>query len=608
MGALSFLFKKYLAFAFFWIGVFLSARLIFLVANFDNAKHVTFADYLLMLVYGLHMDMSMVGYISAIVGLLFIVSGWISPSVSKKVSRVAVVVLLTLVGIIVVSDCTLFKYWGFRMDATPLMYLKNPSEVYATMSVWQLIMGPLLVVLFVLFWMWIYSRLIYRKAAVEARLPWWSILLISLNIIPIRGGFGIAPMNPGKAYFSKDNFTNQATVNVVFNVFYSLNKLKDTEKAYHFMDDSEAKAIVDSLYRQSGETEYLLKTRRPNVLVVIMESFVSSINHTLGGVQGITPNLDSLMKEGILFSHIYNDGQRSEKGLVSVMSGYPAQTTTSIIKHNAKVLKLPVLPRDFKKLGYKTAYFHGGDIGFANMRTYLMSSSFDYIITQDDFPKNQQQSKWGAQDGFVFNRLLDSINVTKGPFFYSFFTLSSHEPFDVPMKTVIKGNDDISKFANSAYYTDMCLGNFIRQAKKSKWWDNTLIILIADHGRSFFKHDAINDDLRNQIPMVWLGGALNVKGKRVDNIGVQHDLAATLLAQLNMDHSAYKFSRNLLDKQAKSFGMFTFNNGFGYSEAGSVVVFDNVGNRYSLEKNPNDEVKRRGKALFQVYNRHFLNL
>lgn len=608
LTALKFIGRKYLAYALFWIAFFFFARLLFLAINIKNAEGIAASDYLGMVVHGLHMDLSMIGYISVIVGLFFIVSSWIAPRYSPKITSVTTLVLLIIVSCIVISDGVLFRYWGFRMDATPLMYLKTPAEVLATMSLSQIIFAPIAVAAYAVGWWWIYRRYINKKTTVHAKLPWWSFLLISLNIIPIRGGFGISPMNPGKAYFSKDNFTNQATVNVTFNVFYSLNKMKDTEKIYRFMEDKEAKAIVDSMYVQSGETNYILNTQRPNVIVLIMESFVSTITETLGGNKGITPNLDSLMKEGVLFSHIYNDGQRSEKGIVSVLSGYPAQTTTSIIKHNAKVLKLPVLAKDFEKQGYKTAYFHGGDIGFANMRTYLVSSEYDKMITQDDFPKEQQQSKWGAQDGFVFNRMLDSLNREKQPFFYAFFTLSSHEPFDVPMKTVFPGSDDESKFKNAAHYTDRCLGDFIRKAKKSKWWNNTLIVIIADHGRSFGNHSEVFDEKRNRIPMLWLGGALKVNGMKVDKLGVQHDLAATLLSQLKMDTKRYTFSRNLLDKNFKDFGMFTFNNGFGYAEGNSVVVFDNVGNKYSQEINPTEAVKKRGKALFQVYSKHFVEL
>lgn len=579
-----------------------------MAVNFRDTKSIAAADYPGMLIHGLHMDLSMIGYLALLCGLFFVVISWIRPQLAKGVVAGVNLIFIVLLSVVVISDAVLFGYWGFRMDATPLLYLKTPGEAAASLNLAQLILIPLLMVGYGLAWWFIYRKFVNKRTTVDARLPWWSILLISLNIIPIRGGFGISPMNPGKAYFSKDAYTNQATVNVAWNVFYSLNKLKDTDKEYRFMDSKEAEAIVAEMYKQSGETSYILNTPKPNVIVLIMESFVSNITETLGEEKGVTPNLDSLMREGVLFTRIYNDGQRSEKGLVSVLSGYPAQTTTSIIKHNAKVLKLPVLAKDFKANGYSTAYYYGGDIGFANMRTYLISSAYDRYVTQDDFSADQLQSKWGAQDGYVFDRLFNDLKREQGPFFYTFFTSSSHEPFDVPMKTVIKGTDDDSKFKNSAHYTDKCLGEFIRKAKKSSWWNNTLIVIVADHGRSCPSSLKMFDEKRNRIPMLWIGGALKVKGAKIDKLGVQHDLAATLLAQLKMDSKRYTFSRNLLDKNFKDWSMFTFNNGFGYAEGSSVVVYDNVGNVYSQEINPTDEVKKKGKALFQVYNHHFVGL
>lgn len=579
-----------------------------MAVNFRDTKSIAAADYPGMLIHGLHMDLSMIGYLALLCGLFFVVISWIRPQLAKGVVAGVNLIFIVLLSVVVISDAVLFGYWGFRMDATPLLYLKTPGEAAASLNLAQLILIPLLMVGYGLAWWFIYRKFVNKRTTVDARLPWWSILLISLNIIPIRGGFGISPMNPGKAYFSKDAYTNQATVNVAWNVFYSLNKLKDTDKEYRFMDSKEAEAIVAEMYKQSGETSYILNTPKPNVIVLIMESFVSNITETLGEEKGVTPNLDSLMREGVLFTRIYNDGQRSEKGLVSVLSGYPAQTTTSIIKHNAKVLKLPVLAKDFKANGYSTAYYYGGDIGFANMRTYLISSAYDRYVTQDDFSADQLQSKWGAQDGYVFDRLFNDLKSEKGPFFYTFFTSSSHEPFDVPMKTVIPGNDDDSKFKNSAHYTDKCLGEFIRKAKKSSWWNNTLIVIVADHGRSCPSSLKMFDEKRNRIPMLWIGGALKVKGAKIDKLGVQHDLAATLLAQLKMDSKRYTFSRNLLDKNFKDWSMFTFNNGFGYAEGSSVVVYDNVGNVYSQKINPTDEVKKKGKALFQVYNHHFIGL
>jgi phosphoglycerol transferase MdoB-like AlkP superfamily enzyme len=608
LAALKYLFREYLGYLLFWVAFFFASRLLFMAVNFRDTSGVAAADYFGILIHGLHMDFSMIGYLAMLCGLFFIVVSWVTPRLAKRFAAGVTLTFLIILSIVVISDAILFGYWGFRMDSTPLLYLKTPKEAAASLNIVQLISFPIAIGSYVVAWWFIYKKFVNIRTTVEARLPWWSILLIALNIIPIRGGFGISPMNPGKAYFSKNAYTNQATINVVWNVFYSLNKMEDTDREYNFMDIKEAQRIVADMYKQSGETEYILNTPKPNVIVLMMESFASNITETLGKEKGVTPNLDRLMREGVLFTHIYNDGQRSEKGLVSVLSGYPAQTTTSIIKHNAKVLKLPVLAKDFRAKGYSTAYYYGGDIGFANMRTYLISAGYDRYVTQDDFSGDQLQSKWGAQDEFVFNRLFDDLKGEHKPFFYTFFTSSSHEPFDVPMKTVIKGDDEDSKFMNAAHYTDRCLGDFIRKAKKCSWWNNTLIVLVADHGRSCPSSLKMYDEKRNRIPMLWLGGALKVKGVKIDRRGVQHDLAATLLSQLKMNTKPYMFSRNLLDKNFKDWSMFTFNNGFGYAEGNSVVVYDNVGNTYQQEINPTDEVKKKGKALFEVYNHHFVSL
>lgn len=276
LTALKYLFREYLGYLLFWVAFFLTSRLLFLVVNFRDTKGVAAADYFGMLVHGLHMDLSMIGYLVLLCGLFFIIIGWIIPRLAKGVAAGVNLTFLILLSIVVVSDSVLFGYWGFRMDATPLMYLKTPSEAAASLNLAQLILIPLAIAAYVVVWWLIYRKYVNKPTTVEARFPWWSILLISLNIIPIRGGFGISPMNPGKAYFSKDSYTNQATINVAWNVFYSLNKLKDTDREYNFMDIKEAEAIVADMYKQSGETEYILNTPKPNVIVLMMESFMSN--------------------------------------------------------------------------------------------------------------------------------------------------------------------------------------------------------------------------------------------------------------------------------------------------------------------------------------------
>src|SRR5690606_7393298 len=151
---------------------------------------------------------------------------------------------------------------------------------------------------------------------------------------------------------------------------------------------------------------------------------------------------------------IYASGDRTDKGLIAILSGYPAQPQTSIIKFPAKTERLPQLNRFIREMGYRTSFIYGGDIDFANFRSYLNSSGFDHLTTLDDFDDELYTSKWGVHDHHMFKRALEELDTTTAPFFKVILTLSSHEPFDVPIEPLLPGNDAESLFLNSCHYTD----------------------------------------------------------------------------------------------------------------------------------------------------------
>ncbi|MDZ7646461.1 MAG: LTA synthase family protein [Cytophagales bacterium] len=274
----------------------------------------------------------------------------------------------------------------------------------------------------------------------------------------------------------------------------------------------------------------------------------------MDGLPGITPEFNTLTMEGILFENFYSSGDRTDKGLVSLFSGYPAQPRSSIIKYPNKTQHLPYLPKTLEKSGYHTSFVYGGDIGFANMESYLTQAGFAHITDVDDFNSDLDDSKWGVADHYVFEQLLHESDTAVNPFFKVMLSLSSHEPFEVPMETVIKGNDEGSLYLNACYYTDKSLGEFIRVAKSKPWWNNTLIIITADHGHRFPNPQELKEKERFKIPMLWLGGAINQVDLRIKNFGNQTDLANTLFNQLTLPSpSDFLFSRNLMADSVNSF-------------------------------------------------------
>jgi len=409
-------------------------------------------------------------------------------------------------------------------------------------------------------------------------------------------------MNQSSVYFSSDNFANQLAVNVTWNFFSSAVKgIGRHTNPFIAMESAEADAILDKLQPTSEDLLHLVgSNRKPNVLIIIWESLTAKVVASLGGLPGVTPQLDSLARQGVLFTNLYASGDRSPKGIVAVLSGYPAQPTTSIITIPTKTASLPSLPAVFKAKGYYNSFYYGGETEFANIKSYLLQQGFDRIIDHEDFADSVKNSKWGAHDHVVFDRLMSDLDTQRAPFFTTLFTLSSHEPFEVPGKTVIQGQDVEHKFLNSLHYTDTSLGNFIQQARSKPWWDNTLIVILADHGHPLPKTNG-GRSAEFRIPMLWLGGVLEYQGVRVDSLGSQTDVATTLLDQLEFDTSGFRWSNDLLRKGRVPYAFYSFNNGFGWLTPRGTFVYDNVGKREVEIRGTVESTDRTmGKAYLQT--------
>ncbi|TAE04100.1 MAG: LTA synthase family protein [Bacteroidetes bacterium] len=578
----------FLRYFLFWFGYFLLARTIFFLANFTQTSNLLLEDQLLSFLHGSRMDLSMTGYLSLIFGICLAFSSLVKLPF-RKFLDIYTFVLLLISSLLVFADAKLYANWGFRMDSTPLMYIDKPREVIGSAGIGITVFLMILLILFAFLCFWFYKKLVFGNIILE-KTNWKSfmimLILSACLILPIRGSLGVAPMNIGFVYFHANKpFVNHAAINIVWNVCFSV--LNSEEIAYPtgFFEEKQTQKLFSELYPDDSLTENVLKIAKPNIILIILEGYSSKLMQNLGGKSGISNNLERISKEGILFNHIYSNGDRTDKGIVSILSGYPAQPTSSIIKFAKKTQKLPYLSIDLKKNGYNTQFLFGGDINFANMRSYFTNAQFDILSTETDFADSLRNSKWGVHDGFVFDKMLAEIEKTPAPFFKTMLTLSSHEPYDVPMKTAIEGNSEEARFLNSAYYTDQCVGNFIEKAKKTSWWASTWVIILADHGNRHPNESNIYESVKYEIPMIWTGGAINKTDSIVQKYGSQSDLARTILRQLNMENKDFLFSKNLLSPKSLSHAFFTFNNGFGFLSDSSKMVFDNDSQKMMHGKN-----------------------
>lgn len=572
-----------------WVVIFQFFRIIFLAYHYKKALELPSSLWVASASHGLPMDISFAAYILAIPTLLIMFTGQRWDWYRKTLSIYSAVIVF-LITTLTVVDLELFRAWGFRIDATSLHYLETPAEAMASMGaapVWQLFLVLVgLIFLVNRVFQTIIRRIIgaFQRSSHLYTVPVFLIIAGSL-IIPIRGGFQLAPMNESAVFFSDKSFANYAAVNVPWNYMRSvLNESYSNENPFKYSEDSEANQTVADLYKSNGVTEQVIDTvGKKNVLVIIWESFTAKAVGSLDGLKNITPQFDQIAQEGLLFTNIYASGNRSDKGMVAILSGYPAQPTTSIIKIPKKTASLPSLPTIFKNNGWTTSFYYGGETEFANMKSYFLQQGFDRIIDKNEFDSKDMNSKWGAHDHVVFSRLMQDLDRAKQPFFSTMFTLSSHEPFEVPVKTVISGNDPEHLFLNALHYTDESLGAFLREAKTKPWWKNTLVVIIADHGHPL-PETRTDKPSEFHIPMLWLGGALTAAPARVDTLASQTDLAATILNQMHLPSGTFAWSNDIFKKGRHDFAYFAFNNGLGWMRPGGFLVRDNIGGNIT-EKN-----------------------
>lgn len=601
-------FLKYLLkIALFWLLFFAFYRLLFILYNLGYGVDVPLGALAKSFLVGIRLDLSMTGYLLLLISFVQAVMVGVGRQFSYKALQGVQVFFVIAFTTLLMGNINLYAYWGRLLDAEGFSFLKTPWVILASVKWYESLIFMILLV--GLSWgaLWL-NKLWMRPLSPSTKLSRLSsgmaaVMLLFVSafmIIPIRGSFGVAPINTGVAYFSAHNFANHSAINPLWNLFYSFKRMDARMHHYRFMEDDEAYAIYNEMRSsKSDSTIHVLKHNRPNVVVILLESFSAQVVGSMGG-ESVTPNLDAVAREGILFSNIYAASDRSDKGLVATLAGYQVLPGYSIIQYPNKSQSLPFMPQKLRAAGYRNlSYIYGGDIGFKGMNSFVTLSGFEKVVTIDDFPFSARGEKWGVHDEYTFERLVDEMadsNEKDSPYFKYYFTLSSHEPFDVPMEKVFE-----DPYLNSVYYTDLCLGDFFTEVKDRGLWDNTLFVLIADHGTPGPKRATSQMIERYHIPMIWTGGALAVQDTVVSTLGSQKDLVVTLLNQLAVNSEMFGFSKDLLSPDVDEYAFFTYPDAFGFITPDSYQVYDNAAKKYVMTTgniSPLDSI--RGKAMLQV--------
>ena len=615
--------KKKIALYFVFVLLFIVQKPLFMLYHWDVFSVYDFSQWLNVIWYGLPHDLTCAGYVMALPFVLTLVDIWIPGQWHVLFMRWYLRLIIIPLLLIFFVDLELYSHWGFRIDSTALgFFLDNPVSAIGYAPVWAIIVFPL--VLAVLWWL--LQKALIRFYSSDYEYPFdvpflnqllrrsaIAILLCGLLFVAIRGGVTTSTMNVGRVYFSQEMPLNQAATNPMFSFFSSLGK-KDLSKQYRFMSDEEAEEAMLDLLRlgvnQGDSTanafspidRELLNTDRPNILLVLLESFNASACTAINpdADPRILPNVSRLYGEGIGFTNFFANSFRTDRGIVSILASYPGQPTYSVMKDQNKCNNMQHLSKRLNENGYSLQYIHGGDVDFTNQKGFLRSGNFIDIVRDTDFPITDRLSKWGVPDGIMFDYTFNLITSEEAlsetqPYFKVLQTLSSHEPFDVPFHRLD------NPYCNSAAYTDSCLGAFIDSLKVSPAWDNLLVMILPDHCYAKYPETMQNHELAHfRIPMVWTGGAIK-RPRIISTIASQIDISATLLNQLGIDHDDFVFSKDIMDPKLPHFAFYSFSDGFGFVTDSCTYIQDNKRDGFALSDShdPEGKAERWGKAYLQ---------
>ena len=583
--------------------IFILQKPLFMLYNGSIEKGFGFADYMQVMIHGASLDAATAGYLTAFPFLLVLISIWFRKFPLKKILYGYYILAAALISIIFVVDMALYTFWGFKLDASVFLYIDSPKEALASVSVGFILLRVLAILLLIALNSWVLLKITPSVlTATRKRIAGTAgmLLLGGVLFIIIRGGVTESTSNIGQVYFSNEPFLNHSAVNPDFSLLSSMGKSQDFASEFNFFDEEKRAALFDGLYPTTDGDSIIqvLNTKRPNILIILMEGFGGAFVEPLGGLPDVTPHFNRLSKEGVFFTHCYANSFRTDRGTVCTFSGYLGLPTASVMKIPAKSRTLPAIAEGLSKAGYKTDFLYGGDINFTNMKSYLLSTGYQRLTANTDFSLAEQTSNaWGVNDDITFEYLYNQLRNRKeeGPWHTAFLTLSSHEPFEVPYHRL----ED--KIPNAFAYTDECLGKFIDRLKQTPAWKDLLVICLPDHG-FYYPREGSNAMPRfYHIPLLWLGGAVK-QPMQVDKIMNQTDLAATLLGQLGLEHTAFTFSRNVLGSDYKyPFAFYSFNNGFSFRDSTGVTVFDNNSGSILFDEPEADESRLdKGKAILQT--------
>ncbi len=598
----------------FWLLFFAVARLIFMVYYWDffSASGAGLGEMGSLFFHAMHLDLATAAYFLMFPFVLLMVQSFVKLPFFNTLNKIYTSFMILFYTLITTGEMGIYGEWKTKLNIKALRYLQNPSEVYDSAETGSFFILLLITIGLFALGYWAYTRFFFLEIKKPARNKWLAapMLIIILGLFPLamRGGIQEIPINQSESYFSSHIILNQTATNNALNIAISLieNTRSMTENPYRFYDPAFARQTIDNLYTIEKDTSLMvLTTSRPNIVLLIMESWSADLIESLGGEPGITPGFRNLEKDGILFTNMLSSGSRSEQGMAAIFSGFPAHALTSITVQPDKFIHLPTITHELNDLGYHSSFYFGGQLIYGNIKSYILYNEFDRVMEGADFDDSLPRGKLGIHDEYTMAKVIEDMKTQQEPFFTALFTLSSHSPYDQPMREVFDWGDNERRYINSAYYSDSCLAAFMQEARKYDWYDSTLFVIVADHSHNSYRNWPYASVEYHEIPMLRYGDVIKpeYRGTQNNHPGSQVDLSASLLAQLDLPHGEFHWSRNLFNPYSPRFRYFGYENGLIWEEDSASFCYDCDHKKFFWKKPAEDfdeQVIQNGMSYLQV--------
>ena len=561
-------------------------RLLLWARNLPLAEGTPAADLARAFLVGLRFDL----IVTSLVALPLVIALFLPRGLGlRRWARAWLGTAAALVFFLGVTEPEFYHEFHARLNSIAIQYLKeDPATV--TSMIWH----GFPVVRYLLLWLaltfcfiWVLRRLDQATRRTEPIPAWWIrvpavVLVLFLVAWGARGTLRQGPpLRWGDAFHSQDLFANHLALNGTWSLWkaaFGKTRKEIGKKWLKTVAPDEALARTrrmllvpdDRLLR--ADTYPVLRRHHPrasgirrprNLVVIVMESFSARFVGALGQDHGITPNFDRLAQEGLLFDHFFSSGTHTHQGMFATLACFPNLPGFEYLmqepegQHRFSGLAVLLKPRGFQDL-----YVYNGDFAWDNQQGFFRNQGMSRFVGRYEIENPVFiDPTWGASDQDMFNQALREIGRLDPdrPFFAVLQTLSNHTPYALPDPLPVEpvtGAGKLDEHLTAMRYADWALGRFFEAARKEPWFEETLFVLVGDHGFGLPAQISDIDLLRFHVPLLFLGPGIRESYGAVNHtVGSQPDVVPTAVALLVGDSFTHQcWGRNLLNLPAEDRG------------------------------------------------------